>query len=349
MHYIIEDNLDRQAELDNCDFVKTILMILVVVYHSIVFWGGNWFTRNPASQSVILGTVAEWLNSFHIYAFVFVSGYLFCCLKYEKGKYQKFSSFVSNKTKRLLVPYAFVAVIWVIPIQWLFFRDSAVDIIEKFALGISPNQLWFLIMLFVVFVVCWLLSDFFVKYHLIGAFVAILLYGIGLIGPRFIPNVFMIWRALTYIPFFWLGFKIRQKGLGFFAKIPAIGWLVLDCAVFAVVKVISPDASVLTKLLTYGLEFLLHVVGALMAFVVLQSVAKRIKPNGAVMTFLSKRSMVIYLFHQQVIYIPIFLLNGIISHYLLVLISFVFAMLVPLLIYEILIRFKTTKFLLGEK
>ena len=58
---------DRQTELENCNFIKTVLMMLVVFYHSIVFWGGNWFTQNPEVISVPLNIVADWLNSFHIY------------------------------------------------------------------------------------------------------------------------------------------------------------------------------------------------------------------------------------------------------------------------------------------
>ena len=72
MNYENGDNLNSRTELENCNFAKTILMILVVLYHSLVFWKGNWFTANPTSTSVILGTLADWLNSFHIYAFVLI-------------------------------------------------------------------------------------------------------------------------------------------------------------------------------------------------------------------------------------------------------------------------------------
>ena len=40
-----------RLELKNCYFVKTILMLLVVGYHSMVFWSGDWFTViSPANQ-----------------------------------------------------------------------------------------------------------------------------------------------------------------------------------------------------------------------------------------------------------------------------------------------------------
>lgn len=36
----MEDTINYQKNLENCIFVKTILMMLVIVYHSMVFWGG---------------------------------------------------------------------------------------------------------------------------------------------------------------------------------------------------------------------------------------------------------------------------------------------------------------------
>ena len=119
--------------LDNCYFVKTVLMILVVLYHSILFWGGgSWLDNQPVIfKSKALSILSVWLNTFHIYGFTLVSGYIFQYLKYEKDKYQKFFLFIVNKAKRLLVPYVFVAIIWVIPISCVLFSYTSKDIILK--------------------------------------------------------------------------------------------------------------------------------------------------------------------------------------------------------------------------
>ena len=42
---------DRQAELKNCNFVKTVLMLIVVLYHCMVFWTGTWFSEAPVHSS----------------------------------------------------------------------------------------------------------------------------------------------------------------------------------------------------------------------------------------------------------------------------------------------------------
>lgn len=59
--------------------------------------------------------------------------------------------------------------------------------------------------------------------------------------------------------------------------------------------------------------------------------------------------MPIYLFHQQVIYVCIFLLNGLINPYIHAALNFIVAMIVSLLISIMTMKFKWTKFLIGEK
>ena len=64
-------------KLKNIPFVKSILMLLVLLYHSCVFWTGNWWDIPPVYTSNLIGGFATWLNSFHIYTFTLVSGYIF--------------------------------------------------------------------------------------------------------------------------------------------------------------------------------------------------------------------------------------------------------------------------------
>lgn len=64
--------------LKNCSFVKTVLMLLVILGHAAHFWTGDWFTVQTAVYpSLGLELLSDWVNSFHIYAFALVSGYIF--------------------------------------------------------------------------------------------------------------------------------------------------------------------------------------------------------------------------------------------------------------------------------
>lgn len=76
----------RATELRNVNFIKTVLMLLVVAGHSMCFWGGRWFTCDPVRIVPPLIGAADWLNSFHMSGFVLVSGYLYRYLRYECGE-----------------------------------------------------------------------------------------------------------------------------------------------------------------------------------------------------------------------------------------------------------------------
>lgn len=64
-------------KLEQTVFIKAILMVLVILGHSVAFWSGDWFTKNPLYQSQSLNALYVWLSSFHVFAFTLVSGYIF--------------------------------------------------------------------------------------------------------------------------------------------------------------------------------------------------------------------------------------------------------------------------------
>ena len=340
----------RAEELYNVNFIKTVLMLLVIAGHSMCFWGGSWFTCNPSRTVFPLIWVADWLNSFHMSGFVLVSGYLYRYLRYECGKYSNFSTFIKNKAKRLLAPYLFISLIWVIPFSIYFLTYDFIDVVENFAFGMSPGQLWFLLMLFCVFGIFYHLSDFFARKNFLGAVMCLVIYGIGIIGSSFLPNIFQVFRACTYIPLFWLGFKLRQYGSGGIRKIPVLVWLIADVLLFAITQYLSSFDGIIFTLMNFGLEFVLHIVGALMAFVILQKISGKIKwKKSKVFGLLSKNSMPIYLFHQQIIYLFIYLLNGYLNPYIHATLNFVGALLVSLAISFAFMKRKWTRILIGEK
>ena len=65
---------NQKEELVNCTFVKTVLMLIVVFFHSIVFWRGGWFDIiEPAESFLPYSILAQWLQSFQVYAFALIS------------------------------------------------------------------------------------------------------------------------------------------------------------------------------------------------------------------------------------------------------------------------------------
>lgn len=341
-------NTDRQSELRSCSFVKTILAIVVVFYHSILFWNGHWFISTPDRQVAALDLLSKWLNTFHIYGFTLVSGYLFYFQKHENGKYASLLPFVKTKAKRLLVPYLAVSVLWAIPFLVLLKGADRSTVFYNYVLGISPNQLWFLLMLFNVFIIAWILSSWLQKHDLLAFAAAIVLYGIGLIGPRFCPNLFQVWSALKYLLFFLIGFKIRQHGSRFLMKIPAVLWVAASIGLFAL-EISLPDNSPMMLLLYAGVSTCCSAVGAVMSFVVLQKAAQKTHAEHCrPLASLGRLSMPIYLLHQQLIYIFIVLLKDVLPPYLHALVNFFGAFTASVLLSALLLKFRPTSILLGE-
>lgn len=339
-----------QNDLNNCKFVKSILMLLVILGHSVSFWTGGWFSGggSPAYESDFLSVLAEWLGSFHIYAFALTSGYIYYYAKIERGGYEQFGSFIINKTKRLIVPYIFVAAVWVMPLSNVFNHYSIHEILKSYVLGLSPAQLWFLLMIFDVFVIAWVLTNIMTR-NWIGILISVVLYGVGIIGGIAIPNVIRVLTACQYFIFFFVGFKLRQNSFDKLKRIPWYLYIMLYSLLFCLMKYFSNIGYI-----KYLMEFLTHMTGAIMAFVVLQKLAssknQSVKSiNDYITKHISKYSMSMYLFHQQIIYFTIYWLNGKVNPYIHAGINFVVALVGSFLISSILMTWKVTRFLIGEK
>ena len=255
----------EQKTLNNIPFVKTVLMILVMAGHACAFWTGEWLGVEPAIQSPAVGTVSEWLSNFHIYAFALVSGYLFTYIVH-RGGYVAYLPFLGNKAKRLLIPYVFAMLLWVAPVSAFFFHWDVPYLFQKYILCVYPSQLWFLWMLFGVFALVWPLRKWMLSKPWIGWAVSMVFFGIGTVGDFLFANVFCIWTACKYVPFFFLGMRIRQKqenGERLYARPEGwLAWLIAYTILFIAARFVDRNASVFMKLIRFGLDFSLHFVGA---------------------------------------------------------------------------------------
>ena len=343
----------ENRKLKNTGFVKTILMLLVITDHACAFWSGHWFTGNPVIESRGLGVICLWLSSFVTYAFSLASGYLFA-YKIHEGGYREYFPFLKNKAKRLLVPYVFVMATWVAPITAYFFGANLPEFFKTFVLCINPCQLWFLWMLFWVFAIVWPLRKVMTERPVTGWFAAIIIYGIGIAGQRVIPNIFCIWSAFEYVPFFCIGMRIRAREesgrKSITESLPWAGWTGIHLTVFVIHMSASGQTGAIWKTVRTGLTFLLNYIGAIAAWTVLQALAASVNRKGS--RFFGKlysRSMPMYLYHQQIIYFVIVWLNGKVNPWINTGVNFAAALTGSFLISSILMHWKTTRFLIGEK
>ena len=338
--------------LEKCNFIKVVMMLVVILCHSVSLWArGGWFNQAPAQSSKVLAYLSDWFGTFHVYTFVFVSGYLFYYLKVELGKYNTFGALIGNKSKRLLIPYAVVSLIWVIPAYLLFFNPTAFDIIKNYAFAIAPSQLWFVIMLFGVFFLFYPFLKFFEEYSWIyGCLFCLILYGIGVVCSSFVPNVFSLFTTLKYFIFFYFGFAIRKYKCNFLINVPWYLYFALQVALYSLYYfVISVQQGMIFTLLSIALHSLCAVVGVLMVVTLAKKIKVKRLESSKVYKLLSKHNFVMYLFHQQLIYCTISLLNGVLNPYLLAVVNFVFATVVSLGIAILINKIPKIKTLFGYK
>lgn len=253
----LDDNMtNKKLTLLKCDVLKVFMMVTVIIYHCICLWlRGGWFNQAPRTPSVAFSVFASYLNTFCVYVFTFISGYLFYYLKYEIKKYKSFKTDVSKRAKRLLLPYLFASLFWVIPFNCYFFESTPTQIVNNFLLAKSPAQLWFLIMLFGVFVLFYGLSDFFEKHNFwICTIVCILIYGFGLVFSVFADNIFQTERIFGMIIYYYLGFFFRKNAQNFFYKVPWIIYFILHLLTFGISYfILYGNENIIFKLLNIAI------------------------------------------------------------------------------------------------
>jgi hypothetical protein len=263
------------------------------------------------------------------------------------GKYRDRKAFIIGKAKRLIIPFYFVVLVWVIPIQQYFFHYDIKTIVRNFILAKSPNQLWFLWMLFCTFMIICFIVQWIDKYPKLSYLIAVVSYILFHFLRFRITDYFQFIMSLQFLPFFLVGYSFQKKDFNE-KKWPLIlGAQVLLFVIFAYWR---PENFPAFRVVRIVLEFLLHMTGALMAFVVLQALANVVKwEDSKVFMLLSKRSMPMYLFHQQLIYFSIVFLNGKVIPELNALVNLCVAVLGSLLISSVLVKTRITRMLIGEK
>lgn len=337
--------------LNYCNFSKTVLMLFVVLCHSAAFYAGNWFTVCPASATnTLLGTLATWLGTFHVQGFTLISGYIYYYIKNEKKGYQDFRMYISNKFKRLLIPYISISLFWVIPFGFLFYSYGSIDILNNYVLGESPSQLWFLLMLFNVFVIYDLIvGKMGGVYQII--FIALLFVG-GISLGKVFPNVFQILTSMRFILFFYIGCLMRKK----YSSVQpdsmlryGIIFLLLNISSFALLNLDISDNSVVAKGISLIAKNICDVCGAIMAFLLLSYIASKCRWETSFFRTLSIVSFPIYLFHQQIIYVLLWNFQSLLNPYLMCAINLIGSLLVSYSISMILIKHSVTKKIIGIK
>ena len=173
---------------------------------------------------------------------------------------------------------------------------------------------------------------------------------IGVVGGKLLPNIFCIWTGFSYIAYFILGCKIRQYGSDRLKRLGVITWVLAHTGLYVAVTYLKSFNGLIFKVSSFGLTIILQLIGAVMAFLVLQKLADYVdwKNNRFIKGF-SQISMPIFLLHQQLIYFSISLFNGLVNPYVNAIINVVFSIVGSAIITKMLYKVKLCRVLMGEK
>ena len=305
----------KDQYLENMGLTKVLLMLCVVIYHSIAFWTNSWGEVKPLIQSQSLSLVASWLNSFHIYSFTIASRYLFSFCYREKKDYRVLGIFLRRKSKRLLIPYILVSILWVIPFAIIVDSKSTINIFTSYVLGINPEQLWFLLMLFLCSLWGWFYRKYRTNRPYFPIIVSVMTFLIGSIGMWKVPNVFQIWNSLIFLTYYIIGIEMEcnQLSIGNIKWYFLVFFVFIHLALFVLGKCLLVKESIIYTFIGYCLSYITHIAGGFTAFIGFQELSKYLNNHKShCFLFLTKYTMRIFFFHQQIIYLFMILLNGII-------------------------------------
>lgn len=203
-----------KSNLGYISLIKNIALLLVILGHAGCIYAGRWQYDVVNKYSNILKYITEYIYSFHMPLFVFVSGYIYSYSKNIKKKYSCRKEFIINKLKRLIVPYLITSILFMIPIQMIFdiYKDGEKSYISRVffetILAKRPAHLWYLLMLFNIFII----FIFVEKYIKSNKYIIniLLLFFISIASIK-IPNLYQISSSFKYLIYFYIGYIICEN------------------------------------------------------------------------------------------------------------------------------------------
>ncbi len=334
-------------KLVDISFFKTLLMITIVLCHSCSFFTGDWFSAyEPIYNAKYLSTFASFLGSFHTQGFTMASGYLFYYLYYNKNKYNNILQSIKKRFSRLMVPYFATSILWVIPMGIYFFHYSFKDIVINYLLMVSPSQLWYLVMLFVVFCFFLLIGKK-IKINfknLIIVYIISTIVGYGL--SAFNIDFFQLSKSVKYILFFYFGGIIynNKNKMNLKRGFASVLLIIFSYLLLYLIDIYDLKYSI------YISKFIDPIISCLeiyALFYICKNIIQKSRINSKFYNYLEQNAFGIYLFHQQIIYFTIMIFNGLVHPIVQVVISFIISISISLIMSILLKKNRITKYLFG--
>lgn len=316
------------------DLLKVFAIILVVIGHITILYTGRGAVAG-LPEIALCRTITDAIYLFHMPLFISLSGAIFA-YGIDHGKYKELIPFLQNKTKRILVPFLFIAVFALMPtlvLTGLTTNNPLECLWSIISGGNDVRHLWYIGAIFWCFLVCWLLEHFRVSLFLsLPISLAVVIAYQNLVGS----NLFQIANGLGALPPFLFGMWVmRERTLN-----RLYGCLIAFAALVALKLIIS----LCTLPLIVQAACIVLPLPIIYLLVILSRWTFRFFTESRACRFILKNSFAIYLFHVECIYVLYSTVSG---GVILMFVAFAISIAVSILLAYV-IRKLRLQFLIGE-
>lgn len=329
----------KRKKNHSIEYLRVLAILSVVVGHSCIIYDYSWTTYVADYDSYFFRTLKSIINLYQMPLFFAISGFLF----YNTVQHTSLLLLIKKKFVRLIIPFLFVSVFWLVPIRYIAnYPPYNNNIWEGYRslLSFDVGHLWFLPTLFLIFIIsfCIIRLNIFEysfsnkkKLLISFLFIAILIIIVYLNG---FSSIAIINYVVSWLPSFFIGYLIAFNNYYFESIQNQKTFSVISLFILIILFKIS------SIVLHYNLNHLISICIIILLF--LCSPNKRIKFIECV----DKNSLGIYLFHSPVIYILYDNLSFL-HPFILVPLNFITSIAISLLLIFLIRKFNMRK-LIGE-
>ena len=214
----MKDIVEKRLRLNEVDAIRSILVILLVLYHSFCMYDNKWELCDNAFDINMYKWISRFAYAFLLQGYFFMSGYIWAFQKEILKKNESFIQLVKVKSIRLLLPSLSFGVVYYL----LFYKGAPISSESDTILSFDslmyvlngPGHLWFLPALFWCFVLTYLLN----KVKLTPLLKLLMTLICALLPYLALP--FRLGWTMFYILFFYLGYFAFLKR-DYFIKLSA--------------------------------------------------------------------------------------------------------------------------------
>lgn len=293
-----KDKSSPHSRLDEMDFMRPIIIILLVMMHSFTMYAGGW----DLPKGIVAVPAYKWIRVISygcmLEAFTFISGYLFG-FQLKKKKID-FFPMVLSKLKRLILPSIIFGSIYLIIFDIIVGWGGVIywkSILYKIICG--AGHLWYLPMLFWCFIITWFLTRLAIneKIKLAG----LLFFSIVAVLPMPI-NLNVVFH---YLPFFYLGVYMYNNPYQKIDTMKIIILLILFLLLLIAVTIYRDSHYEIQngiKVVLWYVKQFYALLGVIGLFFICKKIGEKYKVSSILAQF-NACCFGIYIFHQFVLMI----------------------------------------------